>query len=115
MHGRLRFQELGIDATIALTAYTGVAAFNIGFGAKTTCSSFQIFPNATWKNELTGVAYRKLERQWKKVSLLIVDEISFIGRAFFARMHFRLQQAKRRAFDEAGIDSLGCSGLPHWD
>ena len=25
--------------------------------------------------------------------LLIVDEVSFIGTAFFARMHFRLQQA----------------------
>ena len=36
--------------------------------------------------------------------LLIVDEISFIGRAFFARMHFRLQQAKRRFFSEAALD-----------
>ena len=36
--------------------------------------------------------------------LLIVDEISFIGRAFFARMHYRLQQAKRRLFSEAALD-----------
>ena len=114
-HGRLLFQELGIDGTIELTACTGVAAFNIGFGAKTACSSFQIFPNATWKKELTGDAYRKLERQWRKVQLLVVDEVSFIGRAFLTRMHFRLQQAKRRQLDEVHIDALGCVGFIRWD
>ena len=35
---------------------------------------------------------------------MIVDEISFIGRAFFTRMHFRTQQAKRRFFSEAALD-----------
>ena len=114
-HGRLLLQELNVDAKIELTAYTGVAAFNIGFGAKTACSSFQIFPNSAWKKELTGDSYRKLERQWSKVVLLVVDEVSFIGRAFFARMHFRLQQAKRRAFDEARIDALGCTEIPRWN
>ena len=53
------------------------------------------FRHAAWKNELQGDAFRKLEQQWRSVVLLIVDEISFIGRAFFARMHFRLQQTKR--------------------
>ena len=103
-HTRLLFQEEDVDAAIELTAYTGVAAFNIGFGAKTAVSSFQIFPNAAWKAELTGEAARRLERQWERVVLLIVDEISFIGRAFFARMHYRLQQGKRRFFAEAGLD-----------
>ena len=55
-------------------------------------------------NELSGDAFRQLEEQWRNVVLLIVDEISCIGRAFFARMHFRLQQAKRRFFSEAGLD-----------
>jgi hypothetical protein len=114
-HGRLLLQELNVDATIELTAYTGVAAFIIGFGAKTACSSFQIFPNSAWKKELAGDSYRKLERQWSKAVLLVVDEVSFIGRAFFARMHFRLQQAKRRAFDEAHIDALGCAEIPRWN
>ena len=36
--------------------------------------------------------------------LLIVDEVPFIGRSFFARMHFRLQQGRRRFFSEAGLD-----------
>ena len=103
-HIRLLFQRECVDATVELTAYTGVAAFNIGFGAKTACSSFKIFPKAAWKTELTGEAQRELEEQWQGVVLLIVDEISFIGRAFFARMHFRLQQAMRRYFAAAGLD-----------
>ena len=45
-HIRLSFQKADIDATVELTAYTGVAAFNIGFGAKTACSIFHVFPNA---------------------------------------------------------------------
>ena len=106
-HMRLLFQKAGVEATVELTAYTGVAAFNIGFGAKTACSSFRVFPNSQWKNELSGDAFRQLEEQWRNVVLLIVDEISFIGRAFFARMHFRLQQAKRRFFSEAALDPHG--------
>ena len=103
-HVRLLFQREGVDARVELTAYTGVAAFNIGFGAKTACSSFRVFPKAPWKSELSGDAFRKLEEQWRSVELLIVDEVSFIGRAFFARMHFRLQQAKRGLWSEAALD-----------
>ena len=99
-HVRLLFQEAKIDAAIELTAFTGAAAFNIGFGAKIACSSFSIFPNASWKHELSGDDLRKLEDQWRNVVLLIVDEVSLIGRAFFARMHYRLQQAKRGVFAE---------------
>jgi len=95
-HLRLHFQKEHVDATVQLTAYTGVAAFNIGFGAMTSCSCFHVFPNVDWKNELSGEALRKLEQRWQNVELLIVDEISFIGRAFFARMHLRTQQARRR-------------------
>ena len=106
-HMRLLFQEGKVDAIVELTAYTGVAAFNIGFGAKTACSSFHIFPKAAWKAELQGEALRKHELQWRDVVLLIVDEISFIGRAFFAKMHFRLQQGKRAHFSELALDPHG--------
>ena len=50
-----------IPAKVELTAYTGVAAFNIGFGARTACSAFQVFPKAAWKSELDGAQLRKLE------------------------------------------------------
>ena len=103
-HLRLLFQNAQVPAKVKLTAYTGVAAFNIGFGAATASSAFQIFPNAAWKSELEGAALRRLEDTWRNVCLLIVDEVSFIGRAFFARMHFRLQQAKRGYFSEAALD-----------
>ena len=43
-HLRLLFQKEGVEATVELTAYTGVAVFNIGFGAETACSVFRIFP-----------------------------------------------------------------------
>ena len=101
---RLLFQREGVEARVALTAYTGVAAFNIGLGAKTACSAFHVFPNAPWKSELEGDAFRKLEAQWRNVELLVVDEVSFIGRAFFAKMHFRLQQARRGDFAARGQD-----------
>ena len=59
-HMRLLFQRAGVDATVELTAFTGVAAFNIGFGAKTACSSFHIFPNATWKTNSRGMPFGDL-------------------------------------------------------
>ena len=49
-------------------------------------------------------------RQWRRrdyarhATLLIIDEISFIGTSLFARMHFRIQQAKRAYFSERGLD-----------
>ena len=47
---------------------------------------------------------RKLEDIWQDVLLLIIDEISFIGTALFARMHIRTQQGKRAYFSERGLD-----------
>ena len=63
-----------------------------------------MFPKAAWRSELEGAALRKLEDTWANVVLLIIDEASFIGRALFARAHFRTQQAKRAYFSEAGLD-----------
>ena len=77
-HVRLMFKKRQIAATVELTAYTGVAAFNIGFGARTVCSAFQVFPSALWNSEISGSALRKLEDTWENAVLLIIDEISFI-------------------------------------
>ena len=103
-HLRLLFQTEQVDATVQLTAYTGVAAFNIGFGAQTACSAFGIYPHAPFSKELKGNKFKDLESQWSNVTLLIVDEISFIGRSFFYRMHCRLQQAKRGYFAQRAVD-----------
>ena len=61
-----------------------MAAFNIGFGARTAVSAFQIFPNAVWKAELEGERVRKLEEQWGDIVLLVtgvggVYTISTVG------------------------------------
>ena len=112
-HIRVMFQTANVPATVALTAYTGVAAFNIGFGAKTACSMFSVFPNVSWKAELAGDALSRLEAQWANVILLIVDEISFIGSAFLAKMHARMQQGKREQLGKEHDQSTfgGCSLL----
>ena len=62
-HVRLMFMKRKVPAKVELTAYTGVAAFNIGFGARTACSAFQVFPNAAWKNELEGAALRSFDHR----------------------------------------------------
>ena len=103
-HIRLLFQQEKVDATIALTAYTGVAAFNMSFGAKTASRSFQIYPKQPFKKELKGRPLAQLEAQWQHVVLLIIDEISFIGTAFLHKMHLRMQQGKRPFFSEHGQD-----------
>ena len=56
-------------------------------------------------DNLGNVIAVKKGRSDKRVMVAAhMDEISFIGRAFLARMHFRLQQAKRRFFSEATFD-----------
>ena len=49
-HVRALFRDRGTPADVVLTAYTGVAAFNIGFGARTSCAAFQFFPAAMQPN-----------------------------------------------------------------
>jgi len=93
-----------VPAKVKLTVYTGDAAFDIGFGARTACSAVQVFPNVAWKIELDGAASRKLEDTWQDLLLLIIDEISFIGTALFTRMHICTQQSKRAHFSERGRD-----------
>ena len=67
-------------------------------GSTTSCAGlFRIFLNAAFKKEVKGEQFRALEKQWENVTLLIVDEVSLIGRAFFHRMHCRLQQAIGRS------------------
>ena len=102
-HVRLLFRQADIPATVALTAYTGVAAFNMSFGAKTACSTFQVFPNAPWKKELSGESLRKLEAQWRNVVLLIVDEISFIGTAFFCADALPHTTREARIFQQSSV------------
>ena len=64
-HLRLLFQKEGLEAAVEMTAYTGVAAFNIGFGTKTACYAVRMLPNVAFKKELNGEQFRALEKQWE--------------------------------------------------
>jgi len=74
---------------------------------------------ASRQHQLKDEALKRLEREWSSVELLIVDEVSFIGRAFFAKMHVRMQQgwalehAGTRAgrLSSAGADTTIVAGL----
>ena len=113
-HIRRLFQRENIDATVALTAYTGVAAFNMKFGAKTACSAFNI-GRGKFEKELTGQRQRQCEVTWKSVVLLIVDAISFIGKAFFAQMHHRVRQGKRELWERALVaDGFKYEDIRDW-
>lgn len=96
-HARLLFQQANIDVTVELTAYTSVAAFNIGFWGHDVLL-------VLLRHALAGETFGRLEGQWRRVELLIADEIAVIGRAFFTPMRFRSQQAERRCFNEAAFD-----------
>ena len=78
---------------LELTAYTGVAAFNIGFGAKTACPISHIFPHAAWKAELEGEDFRKLD-------VVLFNRGEFFHRTFFfffsKKMHACISVCSRR-------------------
>ena len=101
-HLRLLFQTQGVDATVELTAYTGVAAFNIGFGAKTACTAFRIYPGSSFTKELKGQKCKGLEHQWASVCLLIIDEISFTERRSFIACTFAFSRLSAESTRNAG-------------
>ena len=63
-------------------------------------SSQRLSGRVSWMEKLA----KKMERTWSNVVFLIVDKVSFIGRAFFWRMHSRLKQGRRRHFSESALD-----------
>ena len=65
---------------------------------------FDIYPGTKFKKEPQADRGRGLEEQWKSVTLLIVDEVSFIGTGFFHKMHCRLQRTKRSYFAQRALD-----------
>ena len=96
-----------VPGKVELAAYTGVAAFNVGFGARAISSAFQIFPDVVWKGGLDGPTLPKVEDAWQDVLLLIVDGIAFIGAALSARIHIRLTQGRRAHFSQRGSHAAG--------
>ena len=78
---------------IKICAPTGVAAFNLGCGAGTIHSTFDIRVKEKI-NDVAGERQKKLEECFENVWLIIIDEISMVGSDLFAKIDIRLNQAK---------------------
>ena len=81
------------DIRILLCAYTGLAAYNIQ--GSTLHSAFCIEPNKklTYK-QLSDDKRNTLQTKYKKLAVLIVDEVSMVGNEMLIFLYQRLQEVK---------------------
>ena len=75
-----------------LCAYTGSAAFNIG--GTTIHKSFALNANQNVNKPLSSDKLNTLRVKYRKLSVLIIDEISLVSNEMFATINLRLQQIK---------------------
>ena len=79
----------------AVAAYTGVAANNIGCGARTLSDLFRLSKMNEASGELEPLAGDDLslfKEELAGLELLIIDEISMVSRVVLAQIHARLQE-----------------------
>ena len=82
------------DDSVIVSAHTGVAASNVGCGARTLASLFKTMGDSDHK-PADGETLRALQRQFARCVLLITDEISMVGAQRFAAVSIRPGDAKR--------------------
>ena len=95
------------EPSIAITASTGKAACNIN--GTTVHSAFGLPCHGTMKHsktELKGKELQKLQLKYKHLKVLIVDEVSMIGRLTFDDLNKFLRQIKNNNSDFGGISVL---------
>ena len=95
------------EPSIAITASTGKAACNIN--GTTVHSAFGLpchGPLKYAKTELKGQELQKLQLKYKHLKVLIVDEVSMIGRLTFDDLNKFLRQIKDNDSDFGGISVL---------
>lgn len=94
----------------AMVAPTGVAAYNLGVGAKTIHSFFSLPPTAEVLNSpsnLRSVARGyKLRQRLKKLELLIIDEISMVRADLLDAIDFILRDVLDASLPFGGIKVL---------
>ena len=81
----------------ALVAYTGVAASNMGSGARTLTDLFRLAKSNDASGELAPLDGDDLSNfvdDLDGLELLIVDEISMVSRVVLARIHARLRERR---------------------
>ena len=87
-------QERGLGK-FAIAAYTGVAANNIGCGARTLTDLFRLAKTSEASGELMpleGDDLKEYVEDLKDLTLLIVDEISMVSRVVLSQIHMRLRE-----------------------
>ena len=101
------------DVTVLLLAYTGTAAFNIG--GRTIHSAFNIGVNtsrarATSKYQPLGEdLLTSLRLKYKYLQVIIIDEVSMVGKKMTHTINERLKQIKRNdsPFGKVSILAVG--------
>ena len=80
------------EIRILLCAYTGSAAFNIG--GITIHKAFALNANQSFTKPLSADKLNTLRVKYRKLSVLIIDEISLVSNELFTIINQRLQQIK---------------------
>ena len=99
-HGLASCRQPGSPTSIKRLALTGVVAFAIA--GETYHSALSIRPRKSFA-PLQGSALLRLQKRWKHVKYLIIDEKSMIGLRGFAKIDSRLRQA----FPDSSEDFFG--------
>ena len=89
------------EIRILLCAYTGSAAFNIG--GITIHKAFALNANQSFTKPLSADKLNTLRVKYRKLSVLIIDEISLVSNELFAIINQRLQQIKGNSKIFGGI------------
>ncbi len=79
------------EPTVLLTAYTGIAAFNIGGITLHRALALQVQHRGTDSyRKLSNEKLHDLRMKWSKVHTIIIDEISFASSVVLTQIHLRL-------------------------
>ena len=88
---RLARAKFGCEDSVLVLAHSGVAAANIGVGARTIDSLFHTNSEGG-QQDLKGDHLDDLVKQLKNLRMLVIDEISTVGAAQLEIVHRRLEQ-----------------------
>jgi len=94
---------------VVVAAPTGVAADNVGFGARTLHDLFKLHkvnPTSGTLLPLQGEDQSALKKAFDGVGLLVIDEVSMVSRDMLAQISERLQELRRLRGEEAWAKRL---------
>jgi hypothetical protein len=80
------------DIVALIGAYTGKASYNIR--GDTLFRLFHLPTRTKYMSPLSGSVLEKVTKQYSKLKLIIIDEISLVGNKLFTWINERLQQIK---------------------